>query len=1099
MAATGSERPATSPAGGPSKTPWVQTLDGSALDPRVQPQCSLVVQMRRVTGSIVGRTSELDAIGQEIREARSRFSALTLEGEPGVGKTRLLLAAAEMATTAGFTVVAVTADEEIRGPFLLAQSIFAAPTLREAVAGTPAEAAIQRVVEAISGRDEAGLESLGADSKLLRAFDLAGMALSQVSEVRPLALLVDDAQWADDDTLRLLRYAVRADAARPIFLLLTIRPHEFATVTEAVNFVADMERMGLVRRLRPGRFTQLETRELVGQVLGGPVDPASSAAMHAQSEGVPFIVEELARTYREAALIQLIDGVWTLGRNTAKLVPGAVRTLIQRRAARLPDETRAVLADAAVLGRSFSLRDLREVRLRLDGEAPPPGSLADALAPATDAGLLLQHPEGAPADYTFTHDQVREFVMGELSQARRRAVHRAIADLLLEAGEPSPAALPLIAHHALAGGDTERAARLSVDAARAALQSNAPEEALRLVEQALPNVSSSQDRRQLLVARDDAYASLRNQTDRLEGLAELAALAEALRDPGLELDIQLRRAAALRLSQDEEGAADLARRVRERAAALHDARAEMRADLELGQALIHTSLGESFGATASEVDVDAAEEAFRAAATLAERLGDDRSLAAALREVGTLLVARVRDWFSRQVRSGEAMELVQRVVGGETVEEVLATTEIAPLVMELRQVFERALGIFERLEDRSGVMSTVIAMAYINYAPAIHISSSARHLEEIRRVTARLSALVTESERQRQELQMLYGVHVYARAKVVPDLMISRGVEAHRLARLLGDRSAEFLAAGGVALAHLDMDDRARAEEWLDRAAAAATAAPTPFRARRLESWRGLVRAAAGDVAGMREHLERAVQMGTDAGRPAARCEALADLALTAARMGAATHDDALMDLAEQSAVEAIEICGTLPGHAPWGARADAALAAVHLARGEIEEAVASGGAAIQALQEAHQEDANLDILLPAGRAVLAGGPPELQAMVRGFLQLTLSRIAQGVLDDEIRVRWLRGPVGRELAELAGPIEQPSVPAVPGAAASPQPAETDRQLLQLLTQGSTNREIADALGIDEPEVVRRLAALLAAIGASTRAEATSLAFRTMAA
>ena len=44
--------------------------------------------------------------------------------------------------------------------------------------------------------------------------------------------------------------------------------------------------------------------------------------------------------------------------------------------------------------------------------------------------------------------------------------------------------------------------------------------------------------------------------------------------------------------------------------------------------------------------------------------------------------------------------------------------------------------------------------------------------------------------------------------------------------------------------------------------------------------------------------------------------------------------------------------------------------------------------------------------------------------MVRGFLQLTLSRIAQGTVDDEMRVRWLRGPVGRELVELAGPMEQ---------------------------------------------------------------------------
>ena len=177
---------------------------------------------------------------------------MTLEGEPGIGKTRLLLAAADLASASGFTCVAITADEEIRGPFLVARSLFASSAIRETAAGTPAEAAVSRVVEAISGRDERGFETLSPDAKLLRAFDLAGVAIAALAGIHPLALFIDDVQWADDDTLRLLRYVVRGDADRPIFLFLTIRPDEFASVTEAVNFVADMERMGLVRRLRPG-------------------------------------------------------------------------------------------------------------------------------------------------------------------------------------------------------------------------------------------------------------------------------------------------------------------------------------------------------------------------------------------------------------------------------------------------------------------------------------------------------------------------------------------------------------------------------------------------------------------------------------------------------------------------------------------------------------------------------------------------------------------------------------------------------------------------------------------------------------------------------
>ena len=769
---------------------------------------------------------------------------MTLEGEPGIGKTRLLLAAAELASERGFTCVAITADEEIRGPFLVARSLFASAAIRGTAAGTAAEYAVDRVTEAISGRDERGFESLSPDAKLLRAFDLAGIAISALAGIRPLALLIDDVQWADDDTLRLLRYVVRSDADRPIFLFLTIRPDEFASVTEAVNFVADMERMGLVRRMRAGRFGSVETAELLRRVLGGPIEAASAAAMHVQSEGVPFIVEELARAHREAGTLQQIDGEWRLGRNAARLVPSAVRTLIDRRSARLPPGTRAALGDAAILGRSFSLRDLLAVRQRVGdggiasevgprdlhsvGEAAGHGTrsatdgteqIADDLGPAVQAGLLFAQAQGEPADYTFTHEQVRQFAASLLSAARRRQVHGAVVDLLLEGGDPAPAGLPMLAQHALAAGDTVRSARFSIDAAAAALSSNAPEEALRLVEQALQIVSTPADRRVLLATRDDAFAVLRRTDDRLDGLTELAALAEAMRDPAMELDVQLRRASALRMAHDEDAAAELARHVRARALERGDAAIELRASLELGQALLRSPLGESFGGAALEIDLDGADEAYRRAIELAERLRDDRSLAAALREIGMIDFARGRAWFAGEVLQGRARDFMAAVAAGGDFNELIIATPVGPLFVEATAVLERALGIFERLGDRTGVMSTVIAMAYAVYGPVMHLSSSARHLEEIRRVTSRLSELVTESERARLELQMLFGVHVYSRAKVVPDLALSRGEDAYRAAKIQGDRSIEFLAAGGVAMTLLELGDVEAAEEWIGLAA----------------------------------------------------------------------------------------------------------------------------------------------------------------------------------------------------------------------------------------------------------------------------------------
>ena len=183
-------------------------------------------------------------------------------------------------------------------------------------------------------------------------------------------------------------------------------------------------------------------------------------------------------------------------------------------------------------------------------------------------------------------------------------------------------------------------------------------------------------------------------------------------------------------------------------------------------------------------------------------------------------------------------------------------------------------------------MSTVIAMAYARYGPVMHLTSSARHLEEIRRVTSRLSELVTESERDRLDLQMLFGVHVYSRAKVVPDLALSRGEDAHRAARLQGDRAIEFLAAGGVAMSLLELGDVDGAERWLGMAARRGRPRPrrgaAPSSSRRGAGWSG---PAPGDAEGMRGHLEKAVAMATESGRASARCEALARLAIEAARL----------------------------------------------------------------------------------------------------------------------------------------------------------------------------------------------------------------------
>ncbi|HLW18016.1 MAG TPA: ATP-binding protein, partial [Actinomycetota bacterium] len=263
----------------------MSSADTLSLASDIKPLCSLSLHVRRISDSVVGRPVELGAIEQGIRSARTSFSGLTLEGEPGIGKTRLLLAASEVAAAEGFVTIGVMADEQIRGPFLLARSILSSAEAQSAAKGTPAEGRLNKAVDAVSGEDDPSLATLSPEDKLFRAYDLSSMALRTLAKDRPVAILIDDLQWADEDSLRLLRYTIRTGADAPIFLMASMRPEETALVNEAVTLIADMERAGLVRRLKVGRLSQMETSELLRFLLGGKIHGPSAATVHAQAEG----------------------------------------------------------------------------------------------------------------------------------------------------------------------------------------------------------------------------------------------------------------------------------------------------------------------------------------------------------------------------------------------------------------------------------------------------------------------------------------------------------------------------------------------------------------------------------------------------------------------------------------------------------------------------------------------------------------------------------------------------------------------------------------------------------------------------------------------
>ena len=115
--------------------------------------------------------------------------------------------------------------------------------------------------------------------------------------------------------------------------------------------------------------------------------------------------------------------------------------------------------------------------------------------------------------------------------------------------------------------------------------------------------------------------------------------------------------------------------------------------------------------------------------------------------------------------------------------------------------------------------------------------------------------------------------------------------------------------------------------------------------------------------------------------------------------------------------------------------------------------------------------------------------------MVRMFLQLLLALTVQRTVDEDVRVRWFKGPIGSEWSRLAGPVAMGEGASSDGDGALAALDDDERRLLGLLTEGLTTAQIAERLGDDQDHVRLRLQGMFAKIGASSPGEATAFALR----
>ena len=422
---------------------------------------------------LVGRDAEVARLRAAIERAVAGQPATVLvAGEAGIGKTRLVSEAAGYA--AGLGVVALAG-----GCLDVGEGVLAYAPVVEALrplAGLLGPAELERVLggareELARLVPELGLRDAAGRAGQLepsRLFELLLGMLHRIAERAAVLLVVEDLHWADQSTRDLLGFLVR-NLRAGVALVLTCRSDELRPGHPLGPFLAELSRGGRVERLELGRLGRRELAGLVAGILGQPPSPGLAREILARSEGNPFFAEELLAARREGTRL-----------------PPALRDLLLARVDALPGPAQKVLAAAAVAGSRVDHELLAAAAGLDDGQLVP--LLREAVA-----RHLLAVDEGS-GGYVFRHALVQEAVYGELLPAQRGPLHAAYARALdgrisrRDAGVSAGGTaveLAQLAYHWQGAGDQGQALLAFVRAGQAAELAAAPAEALEHYQRAL--------------------------------------------------------------------------------------------------------------------------------------------------------------------------------------------------------------------------------------------------------------------------------------------------------------------------------------------------------------------------------------------------------------------------------------------------------------------------------------------------------------------------------------------------------------------------------------------------------------------------------------
>lgn len=454
---------------------------------------------------LVGRHRELQLIDGILGQvATDGGGAVVISGDSGVGKTALAREALGRAADRGFVALEGGANplhgDVAYGPLVQALDrglrSLDPPDRSRLVADLPALGTL------FVGLGLPRPEPLGSPAlERTRLFQAVVRLVDRMSRRAPLAILMDDLQWFDRDSVALLAYLTRDLPGLPVLLIGT-----FATQERDHVRTGQLEHLlQAVRHVRGSAEIELEplqgddVRRLCEELLGGSVSDDLADLLASHTAGIPLFARALVDTLRSEQTIRRQDGEWTVPRAVQLPTPPVAQAVIGDRLARCTEDERRLVQLMAVGGGALSWDIL--------GRVIEEGGEEASLVRLIGTGLVTEHVEPT-LTYELAHPLIAQVAYGDLAPPRRRRLHARFAQVLSATSSGDVGSLAVHARRALPDIEVARAIEWSVAAGRRALDAYANSEARGHLDAALALLGRAPGRTEILLLCGEARLRL---------------------------------------------------------------------------------------------------------------------------------------------------------------------------------------------------------------------------------------------------------------------------------------------------------------------------------------------------------------------------------------------------------------------------------------------------------------------------------------------------------------------------------------------------------------------------------------------------------------